>query len=111
MEPGSHRQGRRTSPQFPSGPGTPLVTVALKPLPAPFSENTAVALPLLPENSSGTKISFQLYVWIQVSRELKILEREMKMSALTTILGMLESHMRTQQGKSLSCLLTFSATT
>lgn len=35
----------------------------------------------------------------------------MKMSALTTILGMLESHMRTQQGKSLSCQLTFSAIT
>lgn len=104
-------RGHKTSLQLRSDPATPPVNVALKPLPTPLNENTAVISPLLPKDSSGTKISFQLCVWIQVSRELKILEKKTKMSALTTILGMSESHMRTQRGKSLSCRLTFSATT
>ena len=105
-------RGHKTSLQLCWDPGTPPVIVALKtlPSPTPHRENTAVILPLLPKDGSGTKISFQLCVWIQVSRELKILEKKTKMSALTTILGMSGSHMRTQREKSLSCRLT-SATT
>lgn len=114
---GSGGDGRRSRSQdfspTPLGPWDSACQCGSKapPLPTPHRENTAVILPLLPKDGSGTKISFQLCVWIQVSRELKILEKKTKMSALTTILGMSESHMRTQREKSLSCWLTFSATT
>lgn len=94
-------------------PRASFLTVAVNTLLSlPSAENTAVlVLPLLPQDGSGTKIPFQFRVWIQVSRELKILQRKMKLSVLTTILRMSGSHIRTQHGERLSSRPDFSATT
>lgn len=59
-------------------------------------------LPLFPQDSSSTKIPFQFCVWIQVSRELKILQRKMKLSSSIMILGILKGHIKPTRENSYS---------
>lgn len=86
--------------QRPQNGQEPFLTMA-RTNPFPYLRTWPILLlPLFSQDSSSTKIPFQFCVWIQVSRELKILQIKMRLSSFTMISGILQSHVKPSEENS-----------